>query len=255
MVGAIPVRAVSFDGGVTREIFVWSVVAMVDQMWCLCEVDIFRDLANRELAAIAGAARKRVFPAGELLHAPQRPIEVLYILKIGRVRLFRLSVDGRALTTGIVSPGTIFGERALLGHCMYDSFAQALDEVVVCEINQADARRLLLSDARIAARIAEILGQRLLSMERRLTDAVFKSVRQRVARALATVAREQRLYVVGSRALVVPLTHEEVAALVGTSRETATKVLGDLADQGLIRLGRGRIVILNVTALRTAADA
>jgi CRP-like cAMP-binding protein len=68
----------------------------------------------------------------------------------------------------------------LLGQHMYDNFAEALDESVVCIMSTSEVRRFLLSDARIATRIAEILGQRLVEMERRLSDSVFKSVRSRV---------------------------------------------------------------------------
>ena len=120
-------------------------------------------------------------------------------------------------------------------------------------MNRADVQRFLLSDPRIAARITAILGQRLVDMERRLSDTVFKSVPQRIATTLAALAGQERRYVVGSRAPVVALTHEQIAALVGTSRETATKVLGDFADRGLIRLGRGRITLLDMT--RIVAEA
>ncbi|MGH8775291.1 MAG: Crp/Fnr family transcriptional regulator [Jiangellaceae bacterium] len=217
--------------------------------WCMAEVDIFRDLAPAEMDAIAAAAPMRTYAAGEMLYSPHNPVETLFILKSGRVRIFRVSADGRALTTAIITPGTIFGEMILLGQHMYDSFAEALDESVVCVMSRADVYRWLLSDPRIAARIAEILGKRLAEMERRLSDSVFKSVPQRVAATLATLAEQQRRFGVVSRAPVVVLTHEQLAALAGTSRETATKVLGDFAERGLIRLGRGRITVLDPTQM------
>ena len=83
-------------------------------------------------------------------------------------------------------------------------------------------------------------------MERRLSDSVFKSVPQRAASTLITLAGQSRRHGLPSRGPVVALTHEQVAALAGTSRETATKVLGDFAERGLIRLGRGRITLLDI---------
>jgi len=220
--------------------------ALEVKTWCLAEVDIFRDLSPEEMDAIAAAAPMKTFNAGELLYSPHNPIETLFILKRGRVRVFRVSADGKALTTAIINPGTIFGEMLLLGQQMYDNFAEALDETVVCVMSAADVHRYLLSDARIAARIAEILGRRLAEMERRLSDSVFKSVPQRVAGTLVALAGQQRRTPLPSRGPVVGLTHEQIAALAGTSRETATKVLGDFAERGMIRLGRGRIQILDV---------
>jgi CRP-like cAMP-binding protein len=143
---------------------------------------------------------------------------VLFILKRGRVRIFRVSADGRALTTAIITPGTIFGEMVLLGQRMYDNYAEALDEAVVCLLNRSCVQQYLLSDPRIATRITEILGHRLIEMERRLSDTVFKSVPQRIAGTLGTLAGQQRRLPVGPRNAQVALTHEQLAALVGTSR-------------------------------------
>jgi len=217
-----------------------------DNPWCISEIDSFCDLAPAEMDAIASAAPMRTYAAGELLYSPRNPVETLFILKRGRVRVFRVSADGRALTTAIISPGTIFGEMVLLGQHMHDSFAEALDETVVCVMGRPDVHRFLMADARIAARIAEILGQRLVDMEQRLSDSHFKSAHQRVAGTLVTLAGPQRRQHLLGRAPVIALTHEQIASLAGTSRETTTKVLGELADRGLIRLARGRVTVLDV---------
>jgi CRP-like cAMP-binding protein len=221
--------------------------------WCMSEVDIFQDLDEAEMAAIGEAAPMKTYSAGELLYSPHDPVEALFILKSGRVRIFRISPDGKALTTALITPGTIFGEMVLLGQHMYDNFAEALEETVVCVMNRADVHRFLLGDPRIAARIAEILGNRLAEMERRLSDSYFKSVPERVAGTLVTLAKQHRRVGIGSASMTVSLTHEQLATLAGTSRETATKVLGDLAERGLIRLGRGRITLLDLDQISAEA--
>lgn len=218
-----------------------------DKVWCMAEVDIFCDLDDTEMDAMAQAAPMKTYGAGDLVYTPHHPLEALFILKRGRIRIFRVSSDGRALTTAIIEPGTIFGEMVLMGQQMHDSFAEALDDVVVCVMTKADVRHLLLGDARISTRIAETLGRRLGEVEQRLSDAIFKSVPERIAGALAALSTSARPL---GRGVQVKLTHEQLAALAGTSRETTTKVLGDLADQGLITLGRGRIIVLNEHRLR-----
>jgi CRP-like cAMP-binding protein len=224
-----------------------------DQTWRLAEVDIFCDLSPAEMDAIAAAAPMRTYAAGDLLYSTHEPTETLFILKRGRVRIFRISGDGRALTTAIITPGTIFGQMVLLGQSMHDDYAEALDEAVVCVMSRADVHTVLLSDARIAARITEILGRRLHEMEQRLSDTVFKTVPQRIAGTLIQLAAQQRRYGLPGRDLVVAFTHEQVAAVVGTSRETATKTLGEFAEQGLIQLRRGRITLLDPDRLREQA--
>ncbi|WP_370095567.1 Crp/Fnr family transcriptional regulator [Streptacidiphilus sp. MAP12-20] len=218
--------------------------------WCIADVDILRDLNDQEMEALAAAAPMKTYTTGELLYSPHQPSETLFMLRAGRVRLFRVSADGRALTTAILEPGTIFGEMVLLGQRMHDNFAEALDDVIVCVMSRTDVRRLLLADARIATRITELLGQRLTDIEQRLTDTVFKSVPQRVATTLVTLAADtSRRGPLGPRKPEIRLTHQQIAALAGTTRETTTKVLRDLADRGLLRLARGRIVILDPVRL------
>jgi CRP-like cAMP-binding protein len=137
-----------------------------------------------------------------------------------------------------------------------DKFADALDDVTVCVMNHADVDRLLLSDARIAARIAEILGRRLADLEQRLSDRVFKSVSQRVATTLLMlVTRSPAGQPLPSDASCpeVALTHGQLAALVGTARESVTKVLSRFAELGLVRLSRGHITVLDLDRLRDAA--
>src|SRR6266545_2693292 len=163
-----------------------------DKLWCMSEVDIFCDLDDAEMDAMAQAAPMKSYAAGELVYTPHQPLETLFILKKGRIRIFRVSPDGRALTTAIIDPGTIFGEMVIVGQRMHDSFAGAL-----------------------------------------------------VALASASSGRPL------SRGIQVKLTHEQLAALAATSRETTTKILGELADQGLIALGRGRITVLEQDRLRT----
>lgn len=223
-------------------------------LWCMAEVDIFCDLEESEMDAMAQAAPRRTYGAGELVYTPHQPLETLFILKRGRIRIFRVSADGRALTTAIVEPGTIFGEMVIVGQQMHDSFAEALDDVTVCVMTTADVRRLLLGDPRIAARISETLGRRIGELEQKFSDAVFKSVPERVAGALVTLAAAGSGRGLG-RGTQVRLTHEQLAALAATSRETTTKVLGEFAGLGLVALGRGRITVYDVEQLSRLAGS
>lgn len=140
--------------------------------WWLSERDLFQDLSDDEISTVAHAAPTRTYSPGDLLNPPCEPAETLWILKRGRVRVFRISDDGRAVTTAILTPGAIFGEMALLGLHMREKFAECLEESVVCVMSRADVRHLLLSNARIASRITEALGVRLIEMQRRLFETV-----------------------------------------------------------------------------------
>ena len=196
----------------------------------------------------------RMVEAGTIFYSPEEQSEVLFILKAGRVRIYRLSADGKALTTAIIEAGTIFGEMAILGQGMHDSYAESLAPCVLCLMSRDDVKRLLLGDVRIALRITETMGRRLLEAERRLSDFAFKSLPERIATILVTLTEREppRFGIWPGRANrpEIRFTHEQLAEMVGTHRETATKVLNDWREQGLIELKRGKVVLLDLEALR-----
>jgi CRP-like cAMP-binding protein len=220
----------------------------LEREWVSREFDLFRDLTDSEVDVIGRSAPMRQLPAGQVLYSPDGPTEVLFILKKGRIRLYQVGIDGRTMTTAMITPGQVFGEMAALDQHLDQAYAQTVDPCVVCLMSRADVQKLLRSDPRIATRVAEFLGLRVADLERRPVDGVLKSAPDRLAASLARLAGTER-------PATVKLTHEQLAGLVGSSRETTTKVLGDLADRGLVSLRRGRIVVRDASALRASADS
>ncbi|NJO81756.1 MAG: Crp/Fnr family transcriptional regulator [Blastochloris sp.] len=222
----------------------------------LRDVDIFRDLEHAEVEAMGKRTPMQRVPAGTVFFSPEQAAEVLFILKEGRVRLYHLSADGKALTTAVLEPGTIFGEMAMLGQRLHQSYAESLSPCLLCLMSREDVKAMLLSDPRIASRIAEILGQRLISAEQRLSDFAFKNLPQRLASLLLQMARppKTRLFRAARGVPEVRFTHEALAEMVGTYRETATKILNEFRAQGLIELRRGCVVLVDEAGLRALSE-
>lgn len=133
----------------------------------------------------------------------------------------------------------IFSEMTVVGQLMHERFAEALDDTVVCSTGRPDVPRLLLSDPPYATRISEILGKRLALLEQRLSHAVFKSVPERIASTLVVLASPRPL----GRSTSVHRTHEQLAAFSQDFTRDHDQSAGELTDQALISLGRGRIAI------------
>ncbi len=223
-----------------------------DKLSYLRDTDIFRDLEHAEVEALGKRAPMQRVPAGTVFFSPEQAAEVLFILKEGQVRLYHLSPDGKALTTAVLEPGTIFGEMAMLGQRLHQSYAEAMSPCLLCLMSREDVKGMLLSDPRVATRIAEILGQRLISAEQRLSDFAFKNLPQRLASLLLQLGRppKARLFRTVSGPPEVRFTHEALAEMVGTYRETATKILNEFRAQGLIELKRGCVVLVDEPGLR-----
>ncbi|WP_205787344.1 Crp/Fnr family transcriptional regulator [Specibacter cremeus] len=223
-----------------------------DPFSCLTEVDLFADLSAAEMAAMDRMAPPRLYRAGEMVFTQSQPVTALFILKSGRVRVFRVAEGGKALTMAILEPGAVFGEMLLVGQRMYDNYAEAIEDSMICRLSTAEVERFLLADPRIAIRIARLLGEQVARLEERLTDLALRPLAARAASTLLNLAENAPPQRFG-HAPAVRLTHEQLAGLLGASREATSKTMAELAAGRLIRQGRGRIIIEDAGALRTMA--
>ncbi|MHB1172924.1 MAG: Crp/Fnr family transcriptional regulator [Lacisediminihabitans sp.] len=223
-----------------------------DPFSCLSEVDLFADLSIAEIEAMNLMAPPRPFLRGELVYSQSQPVTALFILKTGRIRVFRVTEDGKALTMAILEPGAVFGEMMLVGQRMYDNYAEAIEDSAICQLSVAEVERFFLSDPRIAIRISRLLGEQVARLEERLTDLALRPLGARIASTLlklADTAQPQRF----GASPAIRLTHEQLAGLLGATREATSKGMAELASKNVIRQGRGRIIIQNTAALRTLA--
>ncbi len=223
-----------------------------DRFSCLNEVDLFADLSAEEIAAMDIMAPARLYRRGELLFSQSQPVTALFILKSGRVRIFRVTEDGKALTMAILEPGAVFGEMMLVGQRMYDNYAEAIEDSAICQLTVDEVERFLLSDPRIAVRISRLLGEQVARLEERLTDIALRPLAAQVASTLVKLGDAAPAPIFGP-ARTIHLTHEQLAGLLGASREATSKVMADLTARDAIRQGRGRIIIQDRSILQSIA--
>ena len=213
----------------------------------LSSTDIFRDLTSQELVEVDRVTAMTTCQRGKVFYTPGETGEVLFILKAGRVNLYRINPDGKKLVTATIGPNSVFGEMSLVGQGMHDTFAEAADECTICVMSQADVEHLLLSKPRVALRFMEVLASRLHEVETRMENVAFKSVPARLASFLLQLAEEGNDQIVG-------VSHQDLADMVGTYRETVTRILNEFRTQGLITLGRLRVTILKREPLEEIAE-
>ncbi len=223
-----------------------------DEPIYLTDAELFRDLTPAEVDALSERMPAKEVVAGTVFYSPEQPTEVLHFLKKGRVHLFYLSAEGKAFTTAILEAGTFFGEMAILGQSLYGKYAEAVTPCTLCVIDREQVKNLLLGDLRISNRLVEMLGKRLAETERRLADLALKRLPARTAALLLHLADRKNAEKPCETGLPVEVayTHEELAQMVGTQRETINRVLNEFQSEGLIKLHRGRIVLLRIDDLK-----
>jgi CRP-like cAMP-binding protein len=211
-------------------------------------IDIFQDLSPLDIEDIGKQTTMATYKAGHLFYMPSDPGEVLFILKQGHVQLYRISPDGRKLIVAVLQPGAIFGHMALVGQHLYSTFAEALDDCLICVMDRLEVERLLVEKPQVAVRFLESIGQRLFEAELRLEEAVFKRIPARLAGLLLRLNVES-----GKSGILKGYTHQYLADMLGTYRETATQTLNDFQSRNLVRIGRKSIEILDQSGLEHVA--
>lgn len=217
-------------------------------MTYLRAMDIFQDLGADDIERIHRITRMRRCHRGTVFFRPGDAGEKLFLLKEGRVTLYRLTPDGHKLVVGVVDAGTIFGEMAVAGQSMQECFAEAHEESLVCTITPPQMERILERYPTVAKRLLEVLGTRVQRLEERLEQMAYGSVRERLARFLLARTRPA-----SDGCQVAGFTHEQMGEAVGASRQTVSQELGELAAQGLVEVGRKRVRLVDATALRSLA--
>lgn len=210
--------------------------------------------AQRDIwAPLKEIARERSFSKKDLLYLAGDRAGMLYLLERGRVRLFKHSDQRRTLTLSIVEPGDFFGVNALFSHGRHESHAQALNDGMAYAIPRRQLRVLLERDPSLALFLMENLGQRAQATERRLGDLAFKSVPQRLAALLLDLAGPAVVREQGPAQLPHHYTHQQLADMINTHRETVTKIFGRFRDNDLLEFDRRKIILLDTERLREMA--
>ncbi len=207
---------------------------------------IFSSLNDDELGELANFAIERSFRANEFIFWDGDTPEWFYIVAVGKVKVLKHSSLGKEFIIAFFSPGEMFGEVAVFENKPYPASAQAVAETKVVGIKTEDFLSFLANRPRVALRIINVLGGRLRDAQGRLRDLAGERVEQRLASVLLMLSAKL--------GLTLPFTRQEIADTVGTTTETAIRVMSHLKDRGIIRTVRGKVIILNEEKLRLLSE-
>jgi CRP/FNR family cyclic AMP-dependent transcriptional regulator len=215
-------------------------------------VNLFYGLSQDEMSRVTAHARGLRKARGEFIYMPGEPADFVYVLRQGRVKLSVLSESGKEIAIDIIGPGEIFGEFALVDESVRSNMTRALDDVTMWVFDKRDFAHLL-AQAKLSMNYIRLVGDRRRRMEKKLSDITSKGVAARVCELLHEVSATAFEVGEAAREHLVPLTHYDVASLIGASRQTTTSVLNELERGGIIELGRGWIRVKCLKALRARA--
>ncbi|MBL8819404.1 MAG: Crp/Fnr family transcriptional regulator [Planctomyces sp.] len=226
---------------------------MTERIWCIKKCRLFEQLSPTDLELLEARARVRVFPGNSSIYFPGDSAESVYVLAEGRIRLYSITPDGKQAILAIIEPGELFGELAILGSEEREEHAQAVGTSKVVSLPRDALETMLLRNPDVSLGITKFVGFRRKRLERRLRNLLFRSNRERLVGLLCELLELYGRQLAEGFLIDIKLSHQEIAGLIGITRESVTLTLGELQLERLITVGRQRIVVLRPDQLALAA--
>lgn len=214
---------------------------------------LFASLDSEAAAALRASMTEQSTPRGTIIFAEGEIGDHMYVIVEGKIKLGHASPDGRESLMAVLGPGEIFGELSLFDPGPRTATATALTDARILALGNTSLRPWLAGRPEVAEALLAALARRLRRTNDALADLVFSDVPGRVAKALLDLA--DKFGEVTPEGLLVKhdLTQEELAQLVGASRETVNKALADFAQRGWVRVDQREVLLLSLDRLARRA--
>ncbi|MFQ5732935.1 MAG: Crp/Fnr family transcriptional regulator [Planctomycetaceae bacterium] len=216
---------------------------MPERFWSLKSCPLFEQLSDDEIRQLEQQCRAKAFLRGSLIDLPGHSAATIYLVVSGRVKIAHITEDGKESILAFMQPGEVFGELAVVDEAGNEDFLEAVEKSTVLMIPVAAVRSLMERHPGISLAITKLIGLRRKRIERRLKSLMFHPARERLIHVLLDFAEDYGVMRGSELYLRIRLTHQELANLIGSTRETVTVALGELREEGYVRLERRRIVL------------
>lgn len=209
---------------------------------------LFADLDDRELASIAAVAKNRRYAKDDVVFHADESGDIFCLIREGQVKVTMISPEGKEIILSLLGPGDFFGEMALLDDEPRSATVVATEPLELVTIWRSDFLQILGENFNITKKVLAEISRRLRNASNRIESLATMDVYGRLARFFLDLARDQGKVLDNGYVAVTRPTHQAIANMIGTSRETVSRLIHDLMRQNLL-LSEGKTIYLRKTAL------
>lgn len=209
---------------------------------CMKDLDIFSALSHSEREQIGDLALKKTYRKNEPVFAEGTEADSIYLIKSGRVKLYKISEDGKEFTLDYLKSEDIFGEVTFFENATHTMNAVAMEDTFICCCTK-ELFVKLLNNPQTALKIVQYLGKKMNAYTEHMSHTAFKDVRGRVLGVLCRLAESYGTRTNVGLTITLDLTHQDIGCLVNASRVMVTNVLGELRKEHLVHIEGHRITL------------
>ena len=220
-------------------------------IWYLEGMDLCNILCSNKLGEHISQNEhaKKAIKKNEYIYLPEDKSELIYFISDGRVKIGSASDDGKEIIKAILGQGEVFGELSLIGENTRRDYAIAVEDTILCCIQSSTMKSLIKDRSSLSIFFMKIMGSKVLEMENRLQSLVFKDSRSRIIEYLTDLVKKSGQRVGYEWVVRNFITHQEIANLTATSRQTVTTVLNELRTSDIITFNRKRLLVRDLDKL------
>jgi len=227
---------------------------MQEKFWFLKNCQLLQQLDPSQLRWLESRSRMRKFPKNSTVYLPADQSDGVLLLASGRIKICSVTPDGKQTILTFVEPGDVFGELALFDSGNREEFARAVEEANVVLMPADSLRKVAEENPYLAMGITRLVGLRRKRVERRLRYLLFRPNKERLVHLLLELAEDYGKPNGSEVELGIKLSHQDLASVIGSTRESVTLILGELQTEGLVRLGRRKIVLCKMDELAASIN-
>jgi len=219
-------------------------------LWYLKKIPLFQDISGETLQRLVTGIEMREVRRRQVLYLPGDPGQAVFFVHGGRVKISKVTPDGKELTLAYRGPGEIFGELVLIDGGPREEMAEATENALISELDRVEFEKIVQREGVIGYRLTKVVAQRRRDVENKIEQLVFKDVNAKLAELLLRLATEYGIE--DSRGILVALkiTHQEMANLIGSTRETVSLTLSQFKRRGLIQTDGRKVILADREGLR-----
>ena len=219
-------------------------------LWYLKKIPLLADLGPEVLARLAERIELREIKRRDVVYLPGDPGNSLFFVNGGRVKISKVTRDGKALTLNYCGPSEVFGENCLVDGGPREEMAEAMENAMVTEVERPDFEKLLQVHPSLGFQMTRLLAQRRRDIENKLETLVFRDVTSKLAELLLRLANEYGVDDSRGTMVALKITHQELANLIGSTRETVSLTLSQFKKKKLICTEGRKVIISDAESLR-----
>ena len=218
------------------------------------QTSLFRGLRSQDLADILHASALRSFKKSFVVYRQGQPATCLFVIARGRIKMCQVTASGKEVASSFLEPGQMFGGPALFGDALYSLTAVAFEPSTLLSWSSVVVSRLLDQYPRLARNAMNVMASRISELQERCQELSTERVEQRVARALLRLAQQTGRKEEAGILLKIQLSREDLAEMTGTTLFTVSRILSRWAKDGLVDVGRQRVLLRRPHSLVCIAE-